>query len=62
MNPGGNAMRCKILRVAFPQKKYDKGHAVGHACPTFWLACSTLSKEELTWATYKIYNIVKVCE
>jgi len=32
-----------------------------HGCPTFWLAWAVLNEEELSWATYKIYNTVNVC-
>lgn len=29
-------------------------------CPTFWLAWAALSKQELTWIAYKIYDELNV--
>jgi len=33
-----------------------------HECPTFWFAWATLSEQAVSWAAYKICNIVNVCK
>ena len=33
-----------------------------HVRPTFWFAWATLSEQAVSWAAYKICNIVNVCK
>jgi len=54
----------QIVCVISTGAELDDSFSVDHQCPALWLACATLSEEELSWAMCKIHsrlNVYNVC-